>query len=557
MNAKKAKLEEQFSDDVSAKDDRDKKSDIFNGVAIFVNGYTDPTADELKRIMMTHGGVYHHYESSRTTHIIASNLPDTKVKNLKGNEIICKPSWITDSLKAEKLLDFTNYLLYSNQSKTQPKINFPKLPSAGPSSNKSSKPLDAKDEKFLGEYYNNSRLHHISSMGAAFKEYVGDLRSSRSPADLASARQRLKPSVPPYKPDHPGDKIIMHIDMDCFFVSVGLRNHPHLKGKPVAVTHSKGGSSRPVQSNAESLSIEMAAYRDRLERKAPSKELSEEHDKKVKEVGEAATVSMAEIASCSYEARAAGVKNGMFMGAALKLCPDLKTIPYDFESYQIVAKTLYDTVAEYTLDIQAVSCDEMLVDLSGVVRDRSISPEDFAEHLRREIREKTDCNASVGIGTSILLARVATRKAKPDGVYFLRKVDAADYMKNVKVGDLPGVGRTNNHKFRAMGVENCGQLQDLSLGQLQKDFGSKLGSSIFNYCRGIDDRQLSLEHERKSVSAEVNYGIRFTNETEMERFLGQLSEEVSSRLIKLGNAKGRSITLKSKQISSFPQIFKS
>ena len=64
-----------------------------------------------------------------------------------------------------------------------------------------------------------------------------------------------------------------------------------------------------------------------------------------------------------------GVKNGMFVGAALKLCPDLKVIPYDFEGYQEVAKTLYDTVARYTLDIQAVSCDEMLVDLGELLGD--------------------------------------------------------------------------------------------------------------------------------------------------------------------------------------------
>ena len=99
----------------------------FSGVAIFVNGYTDPTADELKRIMMMNGGTFHHYQSSRTTHIIAINLPDTKVKALKGNEPICHPKWIVESLQAGKLLDYTNFLLYSNVSRSQPKIAFPKV----------------------------------------------------------------------------------------------------------------------------------------------------------------------------------------------------------------------------------------------------------------------------------------------------------------------------------------------------------------------------------------------------------------------------------------------
>ena len=98
-------------------------------------------------------------------------------------------------------------------------------------------------------------------------------------------------------------------------------------------------------------------------------------------------------------------------------------------SYQEVAKTLYDTVAQYTLDIQAVSCDEMLVDLQDVLQNTSITPEEFAEELRKEMNEKTDCNASVGIGSSILLARVATKKAKPNGVFHLLDGDAQEFFK--------------------------------------------------------------------------------------------------------------------------------
>ena len=184
--------------------------------------------------------------------------------------------------------------------------------------------------------------------------------------------------------------------MDCFFVSVGLRKHPHLVGKPIAVCHSKGSGSNP-RHNSESLKLEAAEYEKRLNSKTGTLS-SETAKERVKKLTESAGVSMSEIASCSYEARAKGVKNGMFMGSALKLCPELQTIPYDFESYEIVAKSLYDTVAQYTLDIQAVSCDEMLVDLSDLVQDVKISPEDFAQVLRDEMKSKTECNASVGIG---------------------------------------------------------------------------------------------------------------------------------------------------------------
>ena len=95
-----------------------------------------------------------------------------------------------------------------------------------------------------------------------------------------------------------------------------------------------------------------------------------------------------------------------------------------------------------------------------------------------------------------------------------------------------------------MGIINCGQLQLKSLVFLKHEFGPKLGQSLYNYCRGIDDREINFEQERKSISAEVNYGIRFNDNEDMERFVGQLSEEVAMRMVKAGNLKGKQITLK-------------
>ncbi|XP_076645925.1 rev1 DNA directed polymerase [Halictus rubicundus] len=574
MAAKQAKLEEQFRT-VANKEFKDA-TNILEGIAIFVNGYTDPSTDVLRRLMMEHGGTYHHYLRPRaTTHIIASNLPYAKIVSYRKSQNpmpICKPEWIVDSIKAGRVLNFQNYLLYSNCTDAQPQLKYKKMGEVfGISSNlemhdntKKDNDLDTspndndsvsstikskvtdqevsnpsvahgtkdsnstKNPEFISEFYSHSRLHHISTMGATFKNYVNELRdkSDGKFPGLAKLKEfrdlKLDKSFPDSQSSFQNDMfdlqeenraddnqgpVIMHIDMDCFFVSVGLRNKPELKGLPVAVTHAKGN------------------------RQPAGKDVA------VEELG-----SLSEIASCSYEARKAGVKNGMFLGEALKICPNLKTMPYDFDGYTEVSYALYDTVASYTLDIEAVSCDEMYADCTKILEGCSLTPLEFASEIRREIKEKTGCPVSTGFGSNKLLARLATRKAKPDGQFHLKQnIEAC--IGALDVQDLPGVGWTTTNKLHSMNVRTCADLQTVPSSTLQKEFGKKMGEVLYNMCRGVDHSKLNLEHIRKSVSAEVNYGIRFESNEDAIEFLKKLSVEVSSRL-KNANARGRCITLK-------------
>ncbi|XP_031832389.2 rev1 DNA directed polymerase [Nomia melanderi] len=574
MAAKQAKLEEQFR--AEADKEFQNASNIFEGIAIFVNGYTDPSSDELRRLMMAHGGVYHHYMRPRaTTHIIASNLPHSKIILYRKSQNpipICKPNWIVDSIKAGRVLNFQNYLLYSNCTDTQPRLNYKKKTEASELNdhpdahneierNNDLKPLSndntvstlkntainqdvpnpsashskrdarsTKNSEFISEFYNNSRLHHISTMGATFKNYVNELRDKSNGkfpglTKLKESRDmKLGGSLSCSQSNSQNDmldlqeenkiyisqgSVIMHIDMDCFFVSVGLRNKPELRGLPVAVAHAKG--NRQLASTSKDVSND--------------------------ELG-----SMSEIASCSYEARKAGVYNGMFLGEALKICPNLKTIPYDFEGYKEVSYTLYDTVASYTLDIEAVSCDEMYADCTKILEECCVTPMEFASAIRQEIKGKTGCPVSTGFGSNKLLARLATRKAKPDGQFHLKQ-NIETCIGGLNVQDLPGVGWTTTNKLKTMNVRTCAELQTITSSALQKEFGKKTGEVLYNMCRGVDNSKLNLEHIRKSVSAEVNYGIRFESNEEAVDFLKKLSVEVADRLRK-ANARGRSITLK-------------
>lgn len=578
MAAKKAKLEEQFRN--TANKEFKESSKLFEGIAIFVNGYTDPTSDELKRLMMMHGGLYHHYMRPKiTTHIIASNLPYSKIMLYRKSQNpipICKPQWIIDSIAAGKVLNFQNYLLYSNSTNIQPQLaykfnkkievdtssvmheqdieqskseiinnetdtnnkNISKhnindsskhdtINNRQPTNTRTNHAQSTRDAEFLSAFYSNSRLHYIATMGTTFKDYVNELRDksdgvfpglerlmelkrARGPSTSADCESEPEDETICFtdsKMEPKRDSVIMHIDMDCFFVSVGIRKKPELRDLPVAVTHAKGNT------------------------------FSANYDGK-EEFG-----SLSEVASCSYAARKAGVKNGMFLGEALKLCPNLKTIPYDFEGYKEVSYILYDTVASYTLDIEAVSCDEMYADCTRILEASALSPLEFATIIRNEIKRKTDCPVSTGFGNNKLQARLATRKAKPDNQFYLSKQNAETYVRALDTRDLPGVGGTTTHKLRKMNVRTCEDLQKISLGVLQKEFGKKMGEQLHKMCRGLDDTKLNLEHIRKSVSAEVNYGIRFRNDDDAVNFLSKLSTEVCDRLTVV-RAKGRCITLK-------------
>ncbi|XP_021918564.1 DNA repair protein REV1 isoform X2 [Zootermopsis nevadensis] len=559
MAAKKAKLQEQFSEDVAKEgsSQSNASSNIFHGVAIFVNGYTVPSADSLKRMMMMHGGMYHHYQSDKTTHIIASNLPNCKLKQLRTMKVV-KPNWIVDSVQEHRLLDYRQYLLYT--SRAQARLNFGQSEVESVTvvqgtktvseNNKSASIIqtdmstsDVAEEKqlshatarnatepnFLSEFYSHSRLHHISTMGALFKQYVTQLREESDGRFPGQKRLREFGTMNNNSQNLSSDRTIMHIDMDCFFVSVGLRDRPHLKGLPVAVTHAKGNIAPSHQRKGVDLAFEMNYYKQKSEIETVSN---------VDEID-----SLSEIASCSYEARKCGLKNGMFLGTALKLCPNLKTIPYDFEGYKEVSYCLYNTVAAFTLDIEAVSCDEMFVDCKDVLRNTCTSPVQFASFLRQEIKDKTGCSASAGFGSNRLQARLATKKAKPDGQFYLEPSMVTNFMLDIVVEDLPGVGRNLTSLLHVMGARTCSDLQRFSQAHLQQEFGVKTGNALYMHCRGKDDRVLSFSHQRKSVSAEVNYGIRFTSQEEATAFLKQLAGEVSSRLKKI-KLKGRCITLK-------------
>jgi DNA repair protein REV1 len=351
---------------------------------------------------------------------------------------------------------------------------------------------------FLDQYYRESRLHHLSTWKADLKSQLQALASEKTSSQ--KARMRRLPGQRRY---------IMHVDFDSFFAAVSLKKHPQYVDKPAVVAHGNGSGS--------------------------------------------------EIASCNYPARKFGIKNGMWMRRAQELCPDVKILPYDFPGYEAASRLFYDSILATGGVVQSVSIDEALVDISAICiaeggtdgvkrsegsnyREQSKADE-LAQVVRDEVLAKTGCAVSVGIGGNILLAKVALRKAKPAGQYHLKLEDVLDFMGQLEVQSLPGIAWSIGGKLEEIGIKLVKDIRECTREKLINTLGPKTGEKVWDYSRGIDRVEVGEGVVRKSISAEVNWGVRFENQEQVDEFMQGLCGELNKRLLK-ERVKGRQLTMK-------------
>lgn len=351
---------------------------------------------------------------------------------------------------------------------------------------------------FLKQYYEESRLHHLSTWKADLKSQLQALAAEKSSSQKIREK-RISGSR----------RYILHVDFDSFFAAVSLKKFPQYVDLPVAIAHGGGSGS--------------------------------------------------EIASCNYPARKFGVKNGMWMKSAQKLCPNLKVMPYDFKAYEEASRDFYAAILDTNGVVQSVSIDEALVDVSiiclaaggssgrgiqeGSIEREQAKAEEIAFGLREDIKQKAGCAVSVGIGGNILLAKVALKKAKPAGQYHIKPEDALEFLGGLMVQDFPGVAYSIGGKLEEIGVKFVRDVRELSKEKLMSTLGPKTGEKIWNYSRGVDNAEVGEQVIRKSVSAEVNWGIRFVTQEQVDEFLQSLCEELHKRLVNQ-NVKGQQLHLK-------------
>jgi DNA polymerase-4 len=271
---------------------------------------------------------------------------------------------------------------------------------------------------------------------------------------------------------------IIHIDMDCFYASVEVRDNPTLRGKPVAV----GGS-------AEERGV---------------------------------------LTTASYEARKFGLRSAMPTSRALKLCPQLILIPVHFDKYRAESNKIRNIFARFTDKIEPLSLDEAYLDVSESPHCNGIATQ-IATEIRRLIFEETQLTASAGIAPNKFLAKVASDWKKPNGQYTVTPQMVAEFVKTLKVEKIPGVGKVTAQKMHDLGLFTCEDLQQWPVEKLTRTFGT-WGARLFEICRGVDDREVSDDGERKSLSVEYTYSKDLQTSNECLQKLPEIFEDLFNRL---------------------------
>ncbi len=290
--------------------------------------------------------------------------------------------------------------------------------------------------------------------------------------------------------------------MDAFFASVEQLDNPDLKGKPVAV----GGS------------------------------------------GERSVV-----AAASYEARKFGVHSAMPSVIAKRLCPDLIFVKHNFERYNEVSANVMEIFKEYTDIIEPLSIDEAFLDVTHDKQNIS-SATVIAKRIRSEIRKKTGLTASAGISINKFLAKIASDINKPDGLFLIRPEEAEKFIEELAVEKFYGIGKVTAQKMHKLGIHKGADLKKWDLVSLVRNFG-KAGVFFYDMVRGIDDRPVEPEQERKSIGTELTYEKDLTTRFEIIAELYKLEKELMDRLEHAGTS-GRTVTLKVK-FADFRQLTRS
>ena len=289
---------------------------------------------------------------------------------------------------------------------------------------------------------------------------------------------------------HHWERCIIHADMDAFYAAVEQREDPSLQGKPVLV----GG--RPEGRGV--------------------------------------------VAACSYEARRYGIHSAMPMHTAITRCPHARVVSPRFDLYSSVSDQVMDIFRSLTRLVQPLSLDEAFLDVSQVACRQD--PAEVAVFIKGEVKQRLSLIVSVGVATSMSVAKVASDMEKPDGLVVVHPGNEREFLAPLPVRRLPGIGPKAEALLTELGVATIGDLAASDEDWALSLFG-KRGPELRLLAQGQDDRPVITERPAKSVSAENTFSSDLYTSEALHRELRSLCQRVADRL-QASQASGRTVTLK-------------
>lgn len=270
--------------------------------------------------------------------------------------------------------------------------------------------------------------------------------------------------------------------MDCFYAAIEMRDRPALRGKPVGV-----GGARDQRGV---------------------------------------------LTTCNYDARAFGVHSAMPTFMALQRCPKLIVLPPRFDSYRKESNVIREIMRRFTPLVETLSLDEAYLDVTA----HPSPPGPLALTIRELIFHTTKLTASAGIGPNKLIAKIASDLKKPNGQFEVKREEVPDFIAPLPVRKLWGIGQVAEQKLERAGVKTCGDMQRFSRTELHELFG-KFGSELHDLCRGIDDRAVEPNRERKSLSTEETFSRDLLTLEECEEKIPELFGELAAELAQKASAR--------------------
>lgn len=252
-------------------------------------------------------------------------------------------------------------------------------------------------------------------------------------------------------------RAVIHADLDAFFASVEVKKRPALRGKPVVV----GGRGDPTGRGV--------------------------------------------VSAASYQAREKGVKSGMPLKRAARLCPECVFLPVDFEAYERESERFLAILRDLSPLVESFGLDEAFVELAPGPSDPFPAAVSAAREIKARVKEELRLSVTLGVGPNKLLAKLATGLGKPDGFFVIEPGKAASVMEDLPVRRLWGVGPKTESRLKKLGIKTIGELSRVPERFLVRNFGPNAGCTLYEHSRGEDTSPVVPFHEQESFSREVTF----------------------------------------------------